>query len=60
MGKKSVYSDAETEESYPDTFCDAVGLIYDELSESGCNFIGSFEPKEYAVTDSLICRNGKS
>ena len=46
-------------ESYPDTFCDAVGLIYDELSENGCNFIGSFEPKDYTITDSLICKNGK-
>ena len=57
MGKKSVYSDVETVNHIPTHF--AVGLIYDELSENGCNFIGSFEPKDYTVTDSLICKNGK-
>lgn len=58
-GKKVGIFGCGDEDSYPDTFCDAVGLIYDELSGSGCTFIGSFEPKDYAVTDSLISRNGQ-
>lgn len=28
-------------ESYPDTFCDAIGLLYDELKETGCRFTGN-------------------
>ena len=28
-------------ESYPDTFCDAIGLLYDELKDTGCRFTGN-------------------
>lgn len=28
-------------ESYCDTFCDAMGILYDELKNSGCTFIGN-------------------
>ena len=45
--------------SYPDTFCDAVGLIYDGLQQSGCTFVGAYAPEGYDETGSLVCRGGK-
>ena len=46
-------------ESYPDTFCNARGTIYEELQLTGCRFVGAYEPQDYAVTDSGVCRDGK-
>ena len=46
-------------ESYPDTFCNALGTIYEELQPTGCRFVGAYEPQDYAVTDSGVCRDGK-
>ena len=45
--------------SYPDTFCDAIGLIYDGLRQSGCSFVGAYVPEGYARMASLVCRDGK-
>ena len=45
--------------SYPDTFCDAVGLIYEGLQGTGCTFVGSYVPEGYDVTDSLVCSDGR-
>lgn len=45
--------------TYSDTFCNAVGEIYDVLSGSGVLFIGAYAPEDYDVTDSGICRDGK-
>lgn len=45
--------------SNPDTFCGALGKIYDGLQDTGCTFIGAYEPKDYDVTDSDVCRDGK-
>ena len=44
---------------YPDTFCDAVGLIYDGLQDTGCTFVGSYAPAGYGSIASLIVRDGK-
>lgn len=46
-------------ESYPDTFCNALGTIYEKLQPTGCRFVGAYEPQDYAVTDSGVCRDGK-
>ncbi len=46
-------------ESYPDTFCDALALIYDALSSSGCRFVGAYSPEGYAETGSALCKEGK-
>lgn len=46
-------------ESYPDTFCNALGTIYEELQPTGCRFVGAYEPQDYAVTYSGVCRDGK-
>ena len=45
--------------SYPDTFCDAMGLIKEDLSATGCTFIGEMDATGYAETDSLAFADGK-
>lgn len=45
--------------SYPDTFCDALGLIYEGLQATGCTFVGDYVPEGYDVADSLVCNEGK-
>lgn len=47
-------------ESYPDTFCDALGIIYDELEGTGCEFVGAYDAEGYAVTDSRAFSDGKA
>ncbi len=39
--------------SYPDTFCDAIGLIYKEIADSGCNIIGKISTEGYDYSNSL-------
>ncbi len=34
--------------SYPDTFCDAMALIRDELEGTGCTFVGETDASGYA------------
>jgi len=34
-------------ESYPDTFCDAVGILYETLQDKGCTFIGDVARDNY-------------
>lgn len=41
-------------ESYPDTFCDAIGLLYDELKETGCRFTGNHVATDDYSFDSSI------
>ncbi|MDO4930549.1 MAG: flavodoxin [Bacteroidales bacterium] len=45
--------------SYPDTFCGALGQIYDALQGTGATFIGAYAPEDYDVTDSDVCRDGE-
>ncbi len=45
--------------SYPDTFCDAIGIIYDELADTGCQFIGTLDYSGYSVSNTKAFRNGK-
>ncbi len=45
-------------DSYGDTFCGALGQIYNALQSTGCTFIGAYEPTDYNVTDSDVCRDG--
>lgn len=46
-------------DSYGDTFCGAMAQIYDRLQGTGCTFVGAFEPTDYNVTDSDVCRDGQ-
>lgn len=46
-------------ESYPDTFCDAIGLLYDELKETGCRFTGNHVATDgYTFSSSVSVVNG--
>ena len=45
--------------SYPDTFCDALGLIYEALLPTGCTFIGACDPDGCDATASRLCREGR-
>ena len=58
-GKKVGLFGCGDAESYPDTFCDALGVIYDALVATGCSFIGAYVPEGYESTDSAVCRDGK-
>ncbi len=40
-------------EGHPDTFCDAIGVLYGELKDSGCTFIGSVPAGEYNYSTSV-------
>ena len=46
-------------QSYPDTFCDAIGTIYEALDATGCRFVGAYVPEGYASTGSKACRDGQ-
>lgn len=46
-------------ESYPDTFCDAMGLLYDELKGTGCRFTGNRVPTDgYSFSSSVSVVDG--
>ena len=60
LGEKSVaLFGCGDSSSYPDTFCDAMGLIKEGLSATGCTFIGEMEAVGYSETDSLAFADGK-
>ncbi len=46
-------------DSYADTFCDSIGIIYEELKESGCKFCGMTDPSGYTFDESVAVVNGK-
>ena len=58
-GKRVALFGCGDSDSYPDTFCGALGQLYDGLQGTGCTFIGAFEPTDYNVTDSDVCRDGR-
>jgi flavodoxin I len=45
--------------NYPDTFLDAMGILYDKLVERGANIIGKWSVENYSFNDSLAFREGK-
>ncbi|MDR2917276.1 MAG: flavodoxin FldA [Tannerella sp.] len=58
-GKKISFFGTGDSESYPDTFCDAIGLIYKEIRSSGATFIGQVDTSEYNFDESVAVENGK-
>lgn len=58
-GKKVALFGCGDSGAYPDTFCDAIGLLYEGLEGTGCTFIGTYSPQGYDITDSLVCKDGK-
>lgn len=58
-GKKVALFGCGDSASYPDTFCDGIGLLYEGLQSTGCTFVGDFVPEGYDVTTSLVCNDGR-
>lgn len=46
-------------ESYSDTFCDAMGLLYEGLKDSGCTFVGAVDDSDYTYSASVTANDGK-
>lgn len=45
-------------ESYCDTFCDGMGIIYEDLKGTGCTFIGKVPADDYSYSSSIAVVNG--
>lgn len=58
-GKKVALFGCGDSASYPETFCDAVGILHDELTGSGCVFVGAMAAEDYPVTESRAFADGK-
>jgi flavodoxin I len=58
-GKKIALFGLGDQESYPDTFADALGIIYDKIKYTGCTFIGEWPVDGYEFFHSRAKRNGK-
>ena len=59
QGKRVALFGCGDSASYPDTFCDALGLIYEALQPTGCTFIGACDPDGCDATASRLCREGR-
>lgn len=46
-------------ESYCDTYCDGMGVIYEELKDSGCTFVGQVSADDYSYSSSIAVIDGK-
>lgn len=46
-------------ESYGDTFCDGIGILYEDLKDCGCRFIGSVPDSDYSYSSSVSVIDGK-
>lgn len=58
-GKKVALFGCGDSDSYPDTFCDAVGILHDELEGTGCVFVGEMAADGYPTTGSRAFAGGK-
>jgi len=47
------------QESYPDTFADALGTLYDALTNTGCKITGSWCTLGYEFIESAAVRKGE-
>ncbi|GHV43272.1 flavodoxin [Bacteroidia bacterium] len=58
-GKKAALFGLGDSASYPETFADGMGFIYDALVEAGATIVGQVETDGYEYDDSTAVRNGK-
>lgn len=58
-GKTVAFFGAGDADGYPDTFADALGIIYERIANSGARFIGQIDRDEYAFDDSRALIDGK-
>ncbi len=45
--------------SYSDTFCDAIGLLAEEVEKAGATLVGSVDTSGYSFDDSRAVKDGK-
>jgi flavodoxin I len=58
-GKKIALFGSGDQESYPDSFADALGILYDVLMSSGFNIVGEWPVSGYDFFSSKAIRNGR-
>ena len=58
-GKKVALFGCGDADSYPDTFCDAIGVMYEQLLATACTFVGDYAPQGYSATNSLVAKDGR-
>ena len=58
-GKKVALFGCGDSSSYPDSFCDALGKIYEAIKGKGCTIIGTVDPKGYTYDASEAIVDGK-
>ncbi len=46
-------------DSYPDTFCDAIGTLYDFFEGKGCKMVGAVSTDGYTFDESTAVRDDK-
>ena len=46
-------------DSYSDTFCDAIGILFEELKDTHCKFCGVVDTSGYTFDSSIAVVNGK-
>ncbi len=58
-GKKVALFGTGDQVGYSDTFCDAVGELYDAVTAAGAEVVGTWSTDDYQFTDSKAVRNGR-
>ncbi len=58
-GKKVAMFGLGDQESYPETFADALGKLYRVLLKTGCSFTGSWTPDGYSFEGSAAMEEGR-
>lgn len=58
-GKKVSFIGVGDADGYPDTFVDAIGIIYDKIADSGAEFFGAWPTDDYEFDESKGVVDGK-
>jgi flavodoxin I len=57
--KKVTFVGTGDADGYPDTFLDAMGIIYDRIKDTGCTFVGAWPTDGYDFEESKGVVDGK-
>ena len=57
-GKKVAMFGLGDQYTYPDTFCNGMGKLYDLIKDKGCEFIGEWSVDEYDFSESIAVVGG--
>lgn len=58
-GKSIALFGAGDSASFSDTYCDAIGTIYEDLQSTGATFVGTVSTDGYTFDDSTALKDGK-